>query len=593
MIPSMNIVHRPRSRGGLRGVAWLVLVLVLSACSSTPSTDLMTEEQRAWLSTQGPIRVGAPSSIAPAVVVVDGQVTGGWAMALTELMALKVGAQLETVVFDDVREAVDALRDGSIDILPGLGARPDLTSFAQSVDTLAHTPVAFAVGPGATDIVSTANLDGRTVTSIPGSVVEERILAEYPELQYVPAASIPDAVSAVYEGDVDLWAGPLALTTHVLRQQDRGTLRVVGEPIDVAEVSAWGRADSPPLEILRVGRSLVSPTEMSVIHVQWTGFDLTDPDQRDLPTWLIPLLWAGLALLLVFAGGVALLRQQVRARTAELAALNATLEGTVANRTQALRTQSVELSEANANLLRSNDALARFARRVAHDIRGPLAAIKGFAQMATREGISPAVRQTSLETIQSSATTLADLVSEMLADARAVVPNAEAPIGTDELRTWLVDFTALQAGRVGGTVTLTSNHDPVDTPVTTLKQLLLNLVGNALKHGNRHGITVAVELRRTDSTTPTWTVTVDDDGQGIPADQRELVFESGYRTPTASDMGSGLGLAACKDAVVAHGGSITAEESPAGGTRIRFTLPVTESPIADGQPDDVTEVELR
>ncbi|AXV07933.1 Osmosensitive K+ channel histidine kinase KdpD [Euzebya pacifica] len=591
MTPLMNAVHQPVVLKPLLATLLVLAVLLGPACSSAPPDDLLTVAQRDWLATDGPIRVAAVSTIAPAAVVVDGVASGGWAVALTELMALKVGATVEMVVFADVDDAVQALEDGDVDAIAGLGARPDLVTFAEPIETLAYSPIAFAVGPEATDIVSAADLEGRTVTTIPGSVIEEQLLADHPELRYVPSSSIPDAVDAVHDGTVDLWAGPLALTTHVLRQQQRDTFRVVGEPISIAEVTTWGRSNSLPLEILAAGRTLLSRTEMSVIHVQWTGFDLTDPDQRELPPWLVPLLWAGLALLLAFAGGVALLRHQVRARTAQLAALNDELEGTVAHRTQALRDQSVELSEANANLLRSNDALARFARRVAHDIRGPLAAIKGFAQMAAREDISPSVRRTSLQTIQSSATTLADLVAEMLADARAVVPNAEAPIPLDELRTWLIDFTALQAGRVGGTVTLDSDHDLVDAPVATLKQLLVNLVGNALKHGGRHGIRVAVAMKRTESTSPWWTVTVDDDGQGIPEDQRELVFVSGYRTPTASEMGSGLGLAACREAVRGHGGTIVAARSPAGGTRIRFTLPVTEAPD-EARPEDVAELDL-
>ena len=69
-------------------------------------------------------------------------------------------------------------------------------------------------------------------------------------------------------------------------------------------------------------------------------------------------------------------------------------------------------------------------------------------------------------------------------------------------------------------------------------------------------------------------ITVDDEGPGIPADERELVFERFYRSVESRAMpGSGLGLAIVKQVMASHGGSVRAEESPRGGTRMVLELP--------------------
>lgn len=560
-------------RRAVVAVALAGLLGTLVGCSPASEEDPLSPTARAWLVDHGPIRVAVDRSGPPAALVEDDEVVGGWAVALVELAVLKVGARAEFVPFDSNEDAVGALRDGTVDLLTGVAGRGDLVAFAEPVDTLAFVPIAFAVGPERPEITRPDDLAGRTVTSIPGSVVADRIRSAHPEVDYVERDSIPDAVDAVYRGEVDAWAGPLPMTSHFLRLQGRQTLRVVGAPLDVVEASAWGRADSPVLDVVGAGRALMTDAEMAVIHVQWTGFDLTDPAAGAAPPWILPTLAALLALIVLLGGGTLLLRRQVRVRTAQLAAARDQLEQEVAEQTRELRARSSELRYANTHLMESNEALARFARRAAHDLRGPLAAIRGFADIAARADATEEVRERSMTTISTSATRMADLVNAMLADATQVVPQAGAAIPTAELREWLADFTAVELLRSNATVVLQTDRSRIDLPVSILKQMLVNLVGNALKHAGRDDVTVEVTFSR-DDTQGRWRITVDDDGHGIPTDQRELVFDVGYRGSSEA-IGSGLGLAACREAAEAHGGTIHAEASPTGGTRIVLALPAS------------------
>jgi two-component system osmolarity sensor histidine kinase EnvZ len=109
-----------------------------------------------------------------------------------------------------------------------------------------------------------------------------------------------------------------------------------------------------------------------------------------------------------------------------------------------------------------------------------------------------------------------------------------------------------------------------------LRRCIANLLDNARKHARRIAVVVAELPREAPATDRPqaggWVqVTVDDDGPGIPADQREEAFRP---FATLSPGGTGLGLAIARDIARAHGGDIVLQESPLGGLRARVRLPV-------------------
>ena len=101
------------------------------------------------------------------------------------------------------------------------------------------------------------------------------------------------------------------------------------------------------------------------------------------------------------------------------------------------------------------------------------------------------------------------------------------------------------------------------------RRCLANLVGNAGRHADR----IALKARHADG----WlTVTVDDDGPGIPPEEREAVFRPFYRLDrgrNVDDGGSGLGLAIARDIAMSHGGDVILAESPLGGLRAILMIP--------------------
>ncbi len=105
-----------------------------------------------------------------------------------------------------------------------------------------------------------------------------------------------------------------------------------------------------------------------------------------------------------------------------------------------------------------------------------------------------------------------------------------------------------------------------------LTGVLRNLLANARRHAGEQGRVELSAVARGSSLT----IRIDDDGPGIPAEERERIFDRFYRSEAAREResgGSGLGLAIAKAIVERHGGRIRAEESPLGGARLAVELP--------------------
>jgi two-component system osmolarity sensor histidine kinase EnvZ len=125
--------------------------------------------------------------------------------------------------------------------------------------------------------------------------------------------------------------------------------------------------------------------------------------------------------------------------------------------------------------------------------------------------------------------------------------------------------------RRGGNVVETAFEGEPRALVRALgfRRCVANLVGNAGKHGDR----IVLKARHVDS----WlTVTVDDDGPGIPPEEREAVFRPFYRLDQGRNVdsgGSGLGLAITRDIAIGHGGDVILAESPLGGVRAVLMIP--------------------
>ncbi|SDR34352.1 ATP-binding protein [Pseudovibrio sp. Tun.PSC04-5.I4] len=135
----------------------------------------------------------------------------------------------------------------------------------------------------------------------------------------------------------------------------------------------------------------------------------------------------------------------------------------------------------------------------------------------------------------------------------------------------MLEDLEVEAEVVGADVASSFDGDPlVIVKGRAFRRCLLNVISNAARYGKT--------LRIKGNRTPDWLIiTVDDDGPGIPREERENVFRPFHRLDTARNQdsgGSGLGLAIARDIVRSHGGEIFLRQSPLGGLRVRVRIPI-------------------
>lgn len=212
-----------------------------------------------------------------------------------------------------------------------------------------------------------------------------------------------------------------------------------------------------------------------------------------------------------------------------------------------------EQKEYEQQLKRQNDRLDEFSRIVAHDLRNPLNVAQGNLDLARAE-----CDNEYLSTVAGAHDRMGELISDLLLLARQgkTVTETEAVelAGVVEQCWYNVTTTGAQL-HAQADITISADR-------TRFQQLLENLIHNAIAHG---GEDVSITVDALEDGTGFYFA---DDGPGIPADERETVFELGYST---AEDGTGFGLSVVNDIAEAHGWSIRATESDAGGARFEIT----------------------
>jgi two-component system OmpR family sensor kinase len=209
----------------------------------------------------------------------------------------------------------------------------------------------------------------------------------------------------------------------------------------------------------------------------------------------------------------------------------------------------------------------------AHALRTPLAAVTLQVQLAQR-ATDGEVSAGALQRLEAGVKRASQLVAQLLALARLDPDAARAPVAPLDLAHLardVADELAPLAEGAGKELTLAL---PATAPAhghdAALRMALTNLLDNALRHTPAGG-TVQLTL---DDDGNAWQLAVSDNGPGLPADERERVFDRFYRGRDAMATGSGLGLAIVRDVARLHGGTTFIGDGPGGrGLTVGLRLP--------------------
>ena len=254
----------------------------------------------------------------------------------------------------------------------------------------------------------------------------------------------------------------------------------------------------------------------------------------------------------------------------------------------------------------ANQAKSTFLASISHELRSPLNTMLGFSNLMLRDvdtgnDVLSSLQQERLSIVHRSGEHLLTLINDVLELSR--IEAGRISVETDPcdllgLLNGIKDMFSLKAREknLGLTFELGSNLPrAVSTDAVKLRQVLVNLVSNAVKFTEEGEVTVRADIRAlenagADATRVRLLFEISDTGVGIAPEEQGVLFDAFAQTHSgrARQEGTGLGLAISKQFVTLLGGEITVDSRPGKGSTFAFEIPmdVVEAPAGDTEPDD-------
>ena len=241
-----------------------------------------------------------------------------------------------------------------------------------------------------------------------------------------------------------------------------------------------------------------------------------------------------------------------------------------------------------------DDLKTVFVATASHELRTPVAAVIGYANELVEnwDTLDPKTGLLYAQRVNSNARRLADLVEHLLDFSRLEQRGADSgdklvlDLGAEvqeilDVNTDLTPDHQLLAGLEPGALVLGTR--------LAIERVLVNLVGNAAKYSPA-GSTIRVRVERGGQDSTTAHLIVDDEGPGVPEEEREQIFSRFFRgkgDAVIRTRGAGLGLAIVTEFAASMGGEVSIDSAPTGGTRFAVAYPLcSPEPTAQGDPHE-------
>ena len=532
---------------------------------------ILTGEEKAWLKEHGAIRMGfltsdrGVSTYDPATGEITGTITDYIQFAADCLGNQELEFQL--VGYDDKEAELNALKSGEIDMIFHFDQSPNLAEEYR----VACTNTTWTSNMMAVTNQQHFNENKANRIAVPQNKISlTRYLAfYYPQWEIVDCDAQEDAIKLVKDGQADCFI--TGVSSEAKYSKNHGFYSVL-LPNTAKSCFAVNSGNRSLLSILnKTIKAMPANMLTSSLAMYKSSSRKVTLSEFIKDNFFMVLLVSSIAVAAILLTILKLLR---KARKAEAAARKA------ANDTQKL---NAKLQIAVENAESANHAKSTFLFNMSHDIRTPMNAIIGYADLASRHSDDPAKLKKYMENIQVCGQNLLMLLNNVLDLARIENDKTEMEYSVSDVDKDFRNCIAMfrnQADSKGQTLTVTTHllHPYVYVDIPHLTEVCTNLVSNAVKYTGAGG-TIRCNVTQKPGEKEGWcdtVVTVADNGIGMSQEFQKHIFEpfERERTSTVSKVeGSGIGMGIVKKLVGLMGGTVAVESKIGVGSTFTVTIP--------------------
>ena len=532
---------------------------------------ILTGEEKAWLKGHGVIRMGfltsdrGVSTYDPATGEITGTITDYIQFAADCLGNQELEFQL--VGYDDKEAELNALKSGEIDMIFHFDQSPNLAEeYRVACTNTTWTSNMMAV---TNQQLFTENKVNRVAVPRNKISLTRYIAFYYPQWEIVDCDTQEDAIKLVKDGQADCFI--TGVSSEAKYSKIYGFYSV---PLPNPAKSCFA-VNSGNRSLLSILNKTIKamPANMLTSSLAMHKSSARKVTLSDFikDNFFMVLLVSSIAVAAVL---LTILKLLQKARKAEAAAKKA------ANDTQELNAKlqvAVEKAES------ANRAKSTFLFNMSHDIRTPMNAIIGYADLASRHSDDPAKLKNYMENIQVCGQNLLMLLNNVLDLARIENDKTEMEYSVSDVDKDFRNCIAMfrnQADSKGQTLTVTTHllHPYVYVDIPHLTEVCTNLVSNAVKYTGAGG-TIRCDVTQKPGKKEGWcnmVITVADNGIGMSQEFQKHIFEpfERERTSTISKVeGSGIGMGIVKKLVGLMGGTVAVESKIGVGSKFTVTIP--------------------
>lgn len=537
------------------------------------SSIALTIEEKKFLKNHPIIKIGIDPAWPPFEWWGDDGQYKGISSDYVKLLEKRLGIKINAQKINSWGDVHKRLKNRTIDMAPCLHETLARKTYLNFTKPYLSYPVVIITRKESPFVGSINSLSGKKVGAVKGYAYQEILLSKYPKLIIQEDETTLECLNNLSTGRTDAFIGNLAVSSYLIQKNSISNLKVAAaaEGLTRSDLAMGVRSDWPELvSIIDKALGTISHQEKNEIANKWLSLKFVHSTSWGRVIRIATLIiFITLSILSFFLFWNRRLAKEISIR----------------------KRIEFDLKKAKDESEKANQAKSVFLANMSHEIRTPMNAILGYTQLMQNDDTLSSEQLLNLRSISVSGEHLLHLINDILEMSKIEAGRIELSQNGFDLIRLLDDINMLFKERAAskGLKLKVSYEDNLLRMIYSderkLRQILINLLGNAIKFTDEGEVALSVSMERkcvgeeeTPGDTLFLTFQVADTGVGIAEEDVHNIFQSFEQTENGRKKeGTGLGLAICSKYLELMGGGISVTNNMGTGSIFTFFIPVTSA----------------